>query len=361
MVLPAMTTECSISELVTRQRSPMAVKGPMKLSVMHGARGDGDRAPDPRAPDRRAGLDDDSPVHAGLLVDVALDRRVPRVSSSSRLASSSGVSLPVSIHHPSSCSVRTRCPLSMSHWMASVISSSPRAEGAMARTAVVDPPVEQVDADEGEVGRRVVRLLDQVDDVAVVVEAGDAEPLRVGHLLEQDLCRRRAGLGAAPPRSARRRSRRSCCSRLSPRYITKSSSPRKSAGDEHAVRQAERGVLADVGDLGAEGAAVADGRHHLVGGVADDHADLDDPGLDHGLDPVEQDRLVGHRHQLLGAGVGDRAEAGAGAAGQDQALHGVRRGRARMPLLRSTGAPRYQRRSAPNRSQACARLTRRGG
>ena len=49
-----------------------------------------------------------------------------------------------------------------------------------------------------------------------------------------------------------------------------------------------------------------------------------DAGLGHGLDPVEQDRLVGHRHQLLGAGVGDRPQAGAGAAGEDQALHGRR-------------------------------------
>ena len=37
--------------------------------------------------------------------------------------------------------------------------------------------------------------------------------------------------------------------------------------------------------------------------------------------PVEEDRLVGHRHELLGAGVGDRPQPGAGAAGEDQALH----------------------------------------
>ena len=93
------------------------------------------------------------------------------------------------------------------------------------------------------------------------------------------------------------------------------------AGDEHAVGQAERRVLRQVRDLQPEARAVADGRHHLVAGVADDDADLADPGRGHGLQPVEQDRLVGHRHQLLGAGVGDGSEARAGAAREDQGLH----------------------------------------
>ena len=93
------------------------------------------------------------------------------------------------------------------------------------------------------------------------------------------------------------------------------------AGDQHAVGEPERRVLAEVGDLGAPPRAVADRGHDLVGGVADDDADLLDPGLDHVLDAVEEDRLVGHRHELLGAGVGDRPEPGAGAAGEDETLH----------------------------------------
>jgi len=64
-------------------------------------------------------------------------------------------------------------------------------------------------------------------------------------------------------------------------------------------------------------------RHDLRARVADDDADLVDAGLGHLLDPVEQDRLVRHRDQLLGAGVRDRAEPGAGAAREDEALHGV--------------------------------------
>ena len=92
-------------------------------------------------------------------------------------------------------------------------------------------------------------------------------------------------------------------------------------GDEHAVGEAERRVLGDVGDLDAEAGAVADRLRISSRGVADDDADLGDPGLGHVLDAVEEDRLVGDRHELLGAGVGDRAQAGARAAGEDQTLH----------------------------------------
>ena len=83
-----------------------------------------------------------------------------------------------------------------------------------------------------------------------------------------------------------------------------------------------------------------DRRHHLVAGLADDDADLGDPGADHVLDAVEEDGLVGDGHQLLGAGVGDRAEPGAGATGQDEALH--KGGGAAAELVVSTGRRGYQ-------------------
>ena len=73
--------------------------------------------------------------------------------------------------------------------------------------------------------------------------------------------------------------------------------------DQHAVREPEGGVLPEVRDLGAPAGAVADRGHDLVGGVADDDADLLDPGLDHVFDAVEEDRLVGDRHELLRARV----------------------------------------------------------
>ena len=49
-------------------------------------------------------------------------------------------------------------------------------------------------------------------------------------------------------------------------------------------------------------------------------------GVDQRLDPVEEHGFVGDRHQLLGRGVGDRAQAGAGAAGENQSLQGSMRG-----------------------------------
>ena len=46
-----------------------------------------------------------------------------------------------------------------------------------------------------------------------------------------------------------------------------------------------------------------------------------DAGGDERLDAVEQDRLVGDRHQLLGAGVGERPQPRALAAAENQSLH----------------------------------------
>ena len=65
----------------------------------------------------------------------------------------------------------------------------------------------------------------------------------------------------------------------------------------------------------------------------DDDPDLLDPGVDQRLDPVEEHGLVGHRHELLGRGVGDRAQAGAGAAGEDQSLQGLHRVAATLACL----------------------------
>ena len=63
----------------------------------------------------------------------------------------------------------------------------------------MDRLVEQVDADESQVAGRVVGLFDEPYDVAVLVELGDPEPMRIGNLLEQDLRGRR--IGARPRRS----------------------------------------------------------------------------------------------------------------------------------------------------------------
>ena len=99
-------------------------------------------------------------------------------------------------------------------------------------------------------------------------------------------------------------------------------------GREHRMGEPRRFVLEHVGEAHAEARAVTGGGFDLASRLGgDDDRDLLDAGIGHRLDPVEQDRLVGHRHQLLGGGVGDRAQPGALAAGEDQALERLHRRR----------------------------------
>ena len=81
---------------------------------------------------------------------------------------------------------------SISHWMASVISSSPRADGFMARDASrmrLENRYTPTSA-RSDLGSR--RLLDQLGHVPTGIELRDAEALGVAHLGEQDL---RTGTG----------------------------------------------------------------------------------------------------------------------------------------------------------------------
>src|SRR5262249_26975716 len=55
----------------------------------------------------------------------------------------------------------------------------------------------------------------------------------------------------------------------------------------------------------------------------DDDPDVLDARLRHRLDAVEEHGAVGHRHELLGARVRDRAQARAAPAGEDEALEAV--------------------------------------
>ena len=83
---------------------------------------------------------------------------------------------------------------------------------------------------------------------------------------------------------------------------------------------AEGRFLLDVGDADAEAAAIADGGHDLLFGIADDDADVADAALDEVLDGVEEDGLVGDGDELLGAGVGEGTQAAALAAAKDEPL-----------------------------------------
>ena len=79
-------------------------------------------------------LEDDAALDPRALVDLAVEL-VSTSSSTSRFASSMSASWPVSFHQPLTTSDWTRWPSSISPWIASVISSSPRQEGSSARAA----------------------------------------------------------------------------------------------------------------------------------------------------------------------------------------------------------------------------------
>ena len=95
----------------------------------------------------------------------------------------------------------------------------------------------------------------------------------------------------------------------------------KLVGNQHAVREAERLILRNIGDSHAELCAVSDRRHDFSAGVTNDDADFADACPLHRLDAIEQNRFVGYRHQLFGAGVGDRPQPGASTARQNQTFH----------------------------------------
>ena len=198
--------------------------------------------------------------------------------------------------------------------MASVISSSLRKLGLMRLTDVEDRVAEHVDADEREVALGLLRLLDEPHDPAVR-QLGDAEHLRIGHAGEQNL---RGGLSRS--NSSTNRVDAAIQQVVAEVHHERIVADERLA-DEHGVRQSARRVLLDVGDARAPARAVADRRADLGLRVADDDADVADAGGDQRLETVEEHRLVGDRHELLGAGVGDRAEAGALAAAQNQSLH----------------------------------------
>ena len=94
------------------------------------------------------------------------------------------------------------------------------------------------------------------------------------------------------------------------------------AADDECLREAAGMRLGRVGQLQAELAAVAEhaAEAGLVLGRRDDQ-DLAQPAQHQRRQRVVDHRLVVDRHQLLADGERQRVEAGAVAAGQDDALH----------------------------------------
>ena len=203
-----------------------------------------------------------------------------RSSSTRRFASSMSASWPVSFHQPLTRCCSTVWPVSIRCWIVSVISSSPRADGSIARAASKTSGGEHVDADQGQVRGRVLRLLDEAHD-PLAVELGDAVVLGVEHLGEQD---QRVGLVAAEgldqPGDP-----------VAEQVVAEVHDERGVAdellGGEHRVGEPERLRLGDVGDRGAERGAVADGLADLIAGLRRDH----DPDLGHpGRRPAPRSR-----------------------------------------------------------------------
>ena len=294
------------------------------------ARPDDGRAPDAAAHHPGPGLDHDPPVELGLGVDLAVDAPLQGLEDQPVGLQQRGqlarVDPPAVEDLGADPQALVDQPLDGVGDLQ--LAASGRADG---RHRLVDPLVEEVHADQGQVGRRWVGLLDQPDDRAVGVQLGHPEPLRVGDRLEQDLGAREPLRSPAPrvgamarSRSASNRSTKSLSALLEQvvaevhhEVVRTQEVP----GDQHGVGQAQRLRLGEVGDLEAPGRTVADRGPHLRRGVADDDADLLDAGVGDGLEAVEEDRLVGHRHQLLGPGVGDGPQPGAGPACEYERLH----------------------------------------
>src|SRR5205823_712878 len=92
-------------------------------------------------------------------------------------------------------------------------------------------------------------------------------------------------------------------------------------GRQDRVREPQWLLLENVGDAQAKARAVAHRAFDLRTGLRrNDDADVLDPGFGHRLEPVEEDRLVGDRHELLCARMRDRAQARSLASRQDQSL-----------------------------------------
>ncbi len=231
---------------------------------------------------------------------------------------------PVSFHQPRTMCGSTRIPPSTRCWIASVISSSPRAEGSIARAASWIP---------------AVNMYTPTSARSVAGSAGFSTSLTTRPTAPGSTRLNRSASSATPKfsgsgtgvsrisasgscsRKASTRSEIPPCSRLSPRYITNGLFAKERLGGQHRMRQPRRLVLHDVRDLHPEPRAVAGGLADLLPGLRrDDDPDLLDPRRRHRLDPVEQHRLVRYRHKLLRARMRDRAQARALTTRENQTL-----------------------------------------
>ena len=222
MRLFSRTMECSISAWSTTTPSLMEVYGPTKVSL---SRQPAPMTTGPRTVQRSRRLP--APMRTGpssvrlvqLALDVADDGAEHEAVGLEHVLELAGVLPPAGDH------VRLDAQAAVDHVLDGVGDLELAAgAGRDGLHAVEDGRGEEVHADQGEVAARLGRLLDEPRHVPVAVELGDAVALRVGDLLQQDERIRAARL----ERLARTAAMPSL-SRLSPRYMTNGSSPRKAS------------------------------------------------------------------------------------------------------------------------------------
>src|SRR5690348_12612648 len=199
--------------------------------------------------------------------------------------------------------------------MASVISSSPRADGAMASAAAKMCWSKQYTPTSarslgGCFGFSTSRRTRGSPDIspfvalAALPDSSSATPNSPGFSTGVSRMRQLSAQSGVP--KVRTIGASGSPIRLSPRNMMKRSSPRNARAVSTACAPAR---------------AVAHRGADLLVGVADDDAHLTDAGLQQRFDGVEEHGLVRQRQQLLGARVGERAQARAFAAAQDQSFH----------------------------------------
>ena len=209
---------------LTRQPSPIGrVRTDVRVDDL-GARADAHRVRGSASGRPGTGLDHDPALDASTRRRRRRRSSARSVSRIMRLASSMSSFFPVSSHQPVCTCGRTSSPRSIMCWIASVISSS-FAERRLDRLRrLEDVVVEQVDADEREIGRRLLRLLDEPDD-PVAVEIGDAEGLR--DLAPSSAGSKRSGVSRSNSSTSQRRRPRARCPRGTSRTARRAAAPRR--------------------------------------------------------------------------------------------------------------------------------------
>src|SRR5207249_8940797 len=177
---------------------------------------------------------------------------------------------------------------------------------------------EQVDSEDGEVGLRRLPFLDQGDDAPLGVELRDAKLLRVRHATEHHLsvvAFRLEFVDHAPD---------STLEDVVPQVDAERIVSGEILCTKDGMGDSFRCALHDVRDVDAPLGAVPQqfpDLPRLV--VPQDDANVRDLRVAEILEAIEHVRLVRDRDQLLGAGVRERPQSGAGPSGEDDPLHRV--------------------------------------